>query len=151
MPRGGEVKLDTKDRVILRHLMENSRAPLKELARIAGVSIATVKRRMRKLNEIIRRYTILVDPKYLNRPILAFLMISAKTSEEKQIRERIKQWKEVCEIHEVSGSHGLLLKVRARDKESLSHLKGKLSAYFPEAKIEVVEVTKTWKEVPLEF
>jgi len=59
--------IDEKDLKILEILRKNSRTPYSEIAKIVGISDVAVIKRIRKLEQLglIRKYTIIIDPKKL--------------------------------------------------------------------------------------
>jgi len=146
-----EVKLDNKDRKLLKLLAENAETPLNQLAREIGLSRSATWKRIRRMkkNKVLS-YTISVNPALLGREILAFVLVGSTVRKEKELVETLSKWPEICEIHELSSEgSGLLLKVRTRDHQSLARLKDRIAEKVPEACVRILEVTRTRKETPL--
>lgn len=103
-------------------LMEDGRETLEELSEEVGLSTSGVKRRMGMLENrgIIRGYAAKVDPEKAGYGIGAFLKIDVRSSETRRVAGTLKQCKGVCEVHKTTGNHGLIAKVRAEDRGSIS-------------------------------
>lgn len=110
------IELDTVDYRLLSALQRNSRTPLKELARIANVSVPTARSRIQRLTDMsILRFTIALDLKKIVGGVSAFILLKARFPELKIIAETLKEMEEVSEVHLTSGEHDLIIKVSVPD------------------------------------
>lgn len=72
---------------------------------------------------MIKDYVALIDPKAVDRGLLAF--VAVRTSEhglETPVADIVSKLPEVLEVHHVAGDDCYFLKVRARDAEHLGQL-----------------------------
>jgi Lrp/AsnC family leucine-responsive transcriptional regulator len=119
------VSLDDKDRRILALVQRDAKMPQAEIARRVGLSTAAVNERLRKLEHagVIRRYVATVSPRAVGSQVAAFVEIFIEHPRfEPAFVEEISRLEEVQECHHITGEFSVLLKVRARDIESLERL-----------------------------
>jgi len=117
--------LDDKDRRILSLVQRDTKLPQAEIARRVGLSTAAVNERLRKLEQagIIRHHVALVDPRALGSQVAAFVEVFIEHPRyEPAFIDAISRLDEVQECHHITGEFSLLLKVRARDIESLQRI-----------------------------
>jgi DNA-binding Lrp family transcriptional regulator len=110
------LELDETDRLLLRLLQENGRATNASLAEAAGITATPTLQRVRKLEQagVITRYTAVVDPAKLGRPITAFVAVtlkSHKVAHHERFLELVATLPEVLECHHVAGDEDYLLKI----------------------------------------
>tara|TARA_R110002020_G_scaffold156117_10_gene337751 strand:- start:26783 stop:27217 length:435 start_codon:yes stop_codon:yes gene_type:complete len=74
------MKMDDKDRLIVRLLREDARMPVSQLSRRVGLSGPSTGERMRRLeaNGIISRYTVELDLEALGYPLQAIVRIKPR-------------------------------------------------------------------------
>ncbi|MCS7136307.1 MAG: Lrp/AsnC family transcriptional regulator [Aigarchaeota archaeon] len=113
---------------IIKMLMEDSRRPYTEIARVLNVSEAAIRKRIKRLEEegIIRKYTVEVDLRKLGYNV--HVLIGIDTSPEKfiQIIERLKPLNEVVGFYTSSGDHMILLECWFKDSSELTRFVEKL-------------------------
>ena len=117
--------LDDKDRHILTLVQRDAELPQAEIARQVGLSTAAVNERLRKLENAgrIRRYVAVVEPRAIGITVTAFVEVFIEHPRfESGFIERVRKLDEVQECHHITGEFSLLLKIRARDMESLQQL-----------------------------
>jgi Lrp/AsnC family leucine-responsive transcriptional regulator len=117
--------IDGIDASILEILQYNARTTQSDLAKSVGLAPSAVLERIKKLEAkgVITDYVALVDPKAVDRALLAF--VAVRTSEhgfEGAVADTISKLPEVLEVHHVAGEDCYFLKVRARDAEHLGQL-----------------------------
>jgi Lrp/AsnC family transcriptional regulator for asnA, asnC and gidA len=121
-----------KNERILAILKENSKLSTSMISRKAGVPITTVHNRIKKMCKegIIKKYTIVLDPKKIGRPILALILINFNykllEDKNKEAFAKILHIDGVEELFEVTGDYDLILKVRTKDIETLNEVLTKL-------------------------
>ncbi len=117
--------LDETDRKLLEILQTEGRTTNVELARRVGMAPSAVFERVRRLEQrgVITGYAARVDPKAVDRPLLAYVLVrSDERIGTSSAGEALAQLPEVLEVHHVAGQDSYLVKVRVRDPEALGKL-----------------------------
>lgn len=119
--------LDDTDRRILALLQADGRMTNAALADAVGLTATPMLQRVRKLEEagVIQRYTAVVDPSKVGRPVLAFVHITLKDhglQNHKKLVGIVARLPHVLECHHIAGEEDILLKVSLRDIAELEHL-----------------------------
>ncbi len=114
------MKLDHKDRRILRELQKDSSRSTAEIADRVGLSMNACWRRIKQLQRqgIVRKQVTLLDPNALGLGLTAFVQVRTSQHTEEwfdQFAGSIRQIEEVVEFHRVSGDYDYLLKVIVSD------------------------------------
>ncbi|MCX8196740.1 MAG: Lrp/AsnC family transcriptional regulator [Candidatus Micrarchaeota archaeon] len=114
------LKIDEKDRQILRILQEDSRTPNELIGRKVGLSEAATRRRIKNLLKqgIIRRFTIDVAESQTV-SALVLLSLSPQANIEKVVQHLLKQ-EGIESIWEISGEIDVALIIGAPDISSLN-------------------------------
>jgi Lrp/AsnC family leucine-responsive transcriptional regulator len=117
--------LDETDRRILELLQTDGRMSNAELARRVEMAPSAVFERVKRLEQkkVIRSYGAHVDPRVLERSLLAFVLV--RTDEHAgsiSTGEALASEPEVLEVHHVAGQDSYLVKVRVKDPEALGRL-----------------------------
>ncbi|MCX2718226.1 Lrp/AsnC family transcriptional regulator [Lentiprolixibacter aurantiacus] len=122
------MKLDGIDKRILRHLMEDARTPILEIARDIGISGAAIHQRLRKLEKsgLISGSKFVINPRVLGYRTMAYIGIylDKAMSNPKAVKE-LEKIPEVLECHYTTGDWSILIKVLCRDNEHLMLLLNK--------------------------
>lgn len=118
---GGQPPRSTReDRVILRALAENGRMTHEELARLAGVSEATARRRIDMLRAEGRLYfRAVVEPATLGLPVEALLWVRTPPTTVDHVGERLLESPFVRYAAAITGPHQLLVDVTLPTKAAL--------------------------------
>lgn len=116
--------LDKFEKLILKALQRNGRASTQELSGIVGLSQSPCWRRVKRLEEdgYITRYTAILDGKKLGLHALAHVQVSLLDHTESSIdifQSAIEKYEQVLECASITGDFDFILKVAARDPESL--------------------------------
>ena len=117
--------MDETDLKILTLLQPNSFLTNNELAKKIGMAPSAILERVKKLEQkgIIEGYSTRIKPEALELKLLAFIFI--KTSEgpgNASVARQLVKIPEVQELHHIAGEDCYLVKVRAKDPQSLIHL-----------------------------
>jgi len=117
--------LDATDLKILTHLQPDACIANAELAKKVKMAPSGVLERVKKLEnkKVIEAYATRINPEALDLKLLAFIFI--KTSEGPGNLSSAKQLvklPEVLELHHIAGEDCYLVKVRAKDPQSLIQL-----------------------------
>ncbi|MFX0032054.1 MAG: Lrp/AsnC family transcriptional regulator [Candidatus Hodarchaeota archaeon] len=115
--------MDVIDLKILEELKENSRVSFNDISQRVGKTEATVRRRVKRLEEdgIIKKYTIeyAVNSKPKTR---ATVKIEPDFKEIKTIMKELNEIEEITDIWRLSGDCGLLVKVEIPSIEQFNPL-----------------------------
>lgn len=113
--------LDEKDFRILLSLQQDARAPLKELARSAEVSIPTARSRLKRLKQmgIIRRFAVAVDFAKVSGSVDAFVTIKARPSDIVTLAHSLEDAVEVRDLYITTGEHDLIARISLPDMRAL--------------------------------
>lgn len=117
--------IDDTDRQILEILQLDGRISNAELSRQVGMAQSAVFERVRRLEQkgVIRGYGAHVDPRALDRPLLAYVLVrSDERIGNSSAGAALAEVPEVLEVHHVAGQDSYLVKVRVRDPEALGRL-----------------------------
>lgn len=130
-------------------LSEDGRGALGKISEEIGLSASSIRRRVRNLEEegIIQRYSAKVDPNEAGYGFAAFLNIDVKSGETGRVAGILTRCKGVCEVHKTTGNHGLIAKVRAEDRGSISEFaEDKVSTYQGVREVNITMTSETYKE-----
>ena len=117
--------LDAIDRRLLEILQKEGRMSNADLARAVKMAPSAVFERIRRLERdgVIRGYGAQLDPRALERPLLAFVLVRTdERTGENTAGAELARVPEVMEVHHVAGQDSYLVKVRVKDPESLGRL-----------------------------
>lgn len=117
--------LDDIDRKLLTILQADGRTTNVDLARQVGMAPSAVFERVRRLEQrgVITGYAARVDPKAVDRPLLAYVLVrSDERIGTSHSGEALARLPEVLEVHHVAGQDSYLVKVRVKDPEALGKL-----------------------------
>ncbi|WP_456368720.1 Lrp/AsnC family transcriptional regulator [Thermococcus sp.] len=127
-------RIDEKDRELLRILRENGRITLTELGKRLGLSPASVKNRLEKLERLgaIKGYSAVVESSFLDEFISALLNLRFGHFDENLRRDlrKVASFKNVEFLYIKSGDYQVILKATFRDMNDLKHFIGALKAMF---------------------
>ena len=116
--------LDDTDRKILSLLKEDSRMQFAEIGKKVHLSAPAVHARVKKMEaaNIIRGYTINIDPIALNAGLCAFIRIAKGKGTSAEVAKHLQKLKQIEECHGVAGEDCLMVKLRASSTQELSKL-----------------------------
>lgn len=143
-----KTSLDEKDLKLLEMLQENGRETYSNLARSLQVSEAAVYMRVNRLikSGFIKGFAAILDDSKLNLNISAFIGVRVSPSKYEKVLSELSAMPEVLEVHDVTGEYYALLKVKTRDKESLSDLLNRIGALDGVVSTDTKIVLRTIKE-----
>jgi Lrp/AsnC family leucine-responsive transcriptional regulator len=120
--------LDAGDLQILRIIQEDCRLTAREISNSTGIPVTTVFAKIRRMERmgIIKHYRAILDSAKLEAGTTAFVLGSfayrtegGKILSQKEVAKQIAQFPEVQEVHIISGDWDILMKVKAKDVESV--------------------------------
>ncbi|NJE08297.1 Lrp/AsnC family transcriptional regulator [Thermococcus sp. M39] len=128
------VGIDEKDEEILRELRKNGRATLTELGRKVGLSPASIKNRIEKLEKLgaIKGYSAIVDPTFLNEFVQAIIEVELLVDNEAVDRMlyNISQLDNVVGVYRKTGEFQILIMANFRDVSQLKEFVKSLSSEY---------------------
>lgn len=118
------VELDHVDRKILTALVEDGRASHRELAERTGVSLATVNRRVRLMEDrdVIRGYTALVDPEAVGWNLSAIVGLRIDKGHLRTVQQNMAKDPRVFGVYDVTGEWDGVVLARLTDRRDLDDL-----------------------------
>jgi len=145
---GRKSDIDTRDLKILEILQKNGRASYSEIARKMGMSEAAIYSRIQKLikSGVVKKIQAIVDPEKLGFTVTAFISVAAQPMKYDKVLARIADIPGVLEVHDVTGEHYCLIKVRTKDRESLAEILDKIGTLEGVTSTETKIVLRTIKE-----
>jgi len=114
--------MDTIDKKILKILSEDAYTTATEIGNIVNLSVPAVNKRIHRLQNdgIIDSFTVLTNPKKIGKRIIAFVFIVMKYGDNiKPFLEYAESEPDIVECHSVTGEYDYMLKICAKDIESL--------------------------------
>ena len=114
------MELDNKDNKIIGILKEDSREPIKIIAKKTGIRPSTVHQRIQKLIKcrVIEKFTIKLNNKAIGENFIAFLLIKGTTSD--YINNKFLNTKNVKEVFGVTGEYDVMVKLKFEDVEEFN-------------------------------
>jgi|TARA_Y100000310_G_scaffold216244_1_gene217246 DNA-binding Lrp family transcriptional regulator len=112
--------LDKKDELIIEVLKENSRIPIRDIAKKTGIRPSTVHERIKKLIKkgVIEKFTLKLNNKAVGENFIVFMLIKGGTTE--YINTKIINNEKVRDIFGITGEYDLLLKLKFKDVEEFN-------------------------------
>jgi Lrp/AsnC family transcriptional regulator for asnA, asnC and gidA len=140
--------LDEIDRRILRLLQEDGNISLSEIADKLNIGVATVHRRIQrmKMEGIIKKKIVVVDPEKIGKNILAFVEIKALPNYEDEILDTLSSFEEITEIYWVTGDFDLIIKLIVGDIKEFTEVIKKIRKMKGVVDTRSAIVVKTKKE-----
>lgn len=124
--------LDGLDIKILNLLQGNARMKRNEIAEKIGLSLPSVSERLHKLEEkgLIQGYFAKLDRKSFGYDILAYVFVTMESSKHyKNFVHKAEKIPEILECHSVLGEGSHLLKMIAKNSETLEKLLGDIQSW----------------------
>jgi Lrp/AsnC family transcriptional regulator, leucine-responsive regulatory protein len=148
--------IDETDLHILKILQSNARETQADVARAVGLAPSAVLERLRKLESrgVIRGYFADVDPRAIDRRMLAFVAVRSEDAPgDDNVARELARCPDILEVHHVAGDDCYLVKVRARDAEHLGTLLrskiGRIAGVRSTRTTIVLETVKETHRLPL--
>ncbi|KUH32993.1 AsnC family transcriptional regulator [Thermococcus celericrescens] len=144
--------IDEKDREILRILRKEGRITLTELGKRVGLSPASVKNRVEKLEKLgaIKGYSAIVDPAFLDEYVQTFFELKLAIDDHTidPILRRVARLDEVQSLYRRSGERQILVRASFHDTDEVKAFAGRLKRLFGKnlERVEVTLIIDTFKE-----
>lgn len=114
--------MDTIDKKILKILSKSANTTATEIGNLVNLSVPAVNKRILRMQKdgIIDFYTIVTNPQKVDKTITAFVFIVMQYGDNiKSLLEYADRELDVLECYSVTGEYDYLLKICAKDIESL--------------------------------
>lgn len=125
------MKLEEKDKKILNILVENSRLSLRQIAKKANISVATVMYHIRNLEKekIINKYTTKLDYEKIGYDIEVMIEISISKGKLIEVEKKIAIHPNVFAVYDVTGPFDSLVLARFPTRRKMDNFLKKIQAY----------------------
>jgi|SRR5579859_410706 len=101
-------QLDQTDAAIVEQLYESPRMAFREIARRLDISEATVRARVRRLQDAqILRFTAFVDPSGFGHGVLCVALVDVDTRQHDRVVKTLEEWPAVVYLSTLFGRHSL--------------------------------------------
>lgn len=139
--------MDGVDQKIIEALRKDARTPFTEIGKKLGISDATVHYRVKKMWRagIIRKYTVIMNKKTLDREIASYVLMSVKQGKVEETSKMLAEMEVVTMVQEVHGAKGILVKIGTGNLESLRDAVKEIREISDVVASECLMVFKTWK------
>lgn len=113
--------MDSIDKKILRLLADDASASATQIGKDVNLSIPATNKRIARLRQagIIRRFTVVADREALGKPIMAYVLIVVGSVENENLLHYIENDPDILECSAVTGEYDYLIKICARDVQTL--------------------------------
>ena len=111
------MNIDSKDAKIIEILKQDSRVPIRKIAKQTKIRPSTVHQRIQKLieNKIIEKFTIKLNNKEVGENFIVFILVKGGTSE--YIDNQVLNNEHVKEVFGITGEYDLLIKLKFENIE----------------------------------
>ena len=111
---------DSKDTRIIEILKQNSRMPIREIAKRTKIRPSTVHQRIQKLIEhkVIEKFTIKLNNRLVNENFIVFMLVKGTTSD--YIDLRTLNSNHVKEVFGVTGEYDMMIKLKFKNVEEFN-------------------------------
>ncbi len=144
--------IDERDREILKILRKEGRITLTELGKRVGLSPASVKNRLTKLEKLgaIKGYSAVVDPVFLDEYVQAFFELKLAIDDRSidRILRELSKFENVESLYRRSGERQILIKASFHNTNEIKDFAGRLKKLFGRnlERIEATLIIDTFKE-----
>ncbi len=113
------MEIDNKDFSIIDALKENSRLPIRDIAKLTKLRTSTVHQRILKLKEkgVIEKFTVKLNTTAVGEGFIVFMLVKTKPS---AMLDKLVENKHVKEFFGITGEYDLFLKLKFKDVEEFN-------------------------------
>lgn len=142
------MQLEETDKKILNILLDNSRLSLRQIAKKADVSVATVMNHIKKLEKegIIKKYTTKVDYEKIGYDVEVIIEIRISKGKLFEVEKKIATHPNVFAVFDITGAFDALILARFRTRRLMDNFLKKLQTYEFVERTETKLVLNTIKE-----
>ena len=123
--------VDAIDLKIIEKLKDNARVSFVEIGKQIGLSPSSVRERIQKLEdmEVVKGYSVELNTKKLGFGLEVFIMFKLFSGNLILFSEQLKEFPEITEIHRITGTHNIFMKVILTDQLHLQQFIDRLLIY----------------------
>ena len=116
--------LDADDRALLRALRQDGRASQRDLAKATGLSLATINRRLRRLESesVVRGYAPILDAEAIGWGFTVIVGLRIDKGHLREVQESIAKDVRIFGVYDVTGEWDGVVLARLRDRADLDDL-----------------------------
>lgn len=139
--------IDDVDARIIRTLQRDSRTSLKDISRMVGISIPTVRSRIRQLENlgVIKQFTVAIDPKMVG-GVMALIHLNVEFPDIQAVCKKLSEIEEVLGVYLVTGEYNVIIKVYTPDmrafEEFITHKLSKIQGIKHVHSSTIMEILK---------
>ena len=124
------MKLDEKDKKILKNLLVDARLSSRQLAHKLGMSTVTIISRLKKLEKenIILGYTARLNQELLGYDLTAVIEITTTQGKMLEIGKKISDYENVTAVYDITGTADTIVIAKFKNRPSLSEFVKKISS-----------------------
>jgi DNA-binding Lrp family transcriptional regulator len=125
------MNLDETDKKLVNLLLENSRLSYRQLAKKAGVSVATVMNRVKRLEkeDIIKSYSAVINYEKLGYDIDVIISIKVSKGKLFQVENKIAANPSVLAVFDITGDFDSLVIAKFKNRRSLDNFLKRIQTY----------------------
>lgn len=125
------MQLEEKDRKILNILVDSSRLSLRQIAKKAGISVATAMHHIKKLEEegIIEKYSAKIDYEKAGYDVEVIIEIRISKGKLADVEKKIAANPNVFAVYDVTGSFDAVVLARFKTRKQMDYFLKKLQTY----------------------
>ena len=141
-------EIDKTDRDILNALLDNSRLSYRQIAVKIGVSVATVLKRVKALEDagIIRKYTALLDYEKLGFDVEVLIDIRISKGKLYEVEKKILKHPMVHAVYDNTGNFDATIVARFQSRRTMDNFLKQIQAFDFVERTETKLILKTMKE-----
>ena len=145
--------LEETDRKILNILVNNSRLSLRQIAKKANVSVATVMHHIKKLEQerIISGYSTKLDYEKIGYDIEVIIEIRISKGRLLDVEKKIAVHPNVFAVYDITGAFDAIVLARFPTRRQMDNFLKKIQTYEFVEKTETKLILKTIREGPIEI
>lgn len=146
------MQLEETDKKILNILLENSRLSLRQIAKKANVSVATVMNHIRKLEQekIIKEYTAKLDYEKIGYDVEVIIEIRISKGKLFEVEKKIAVHPNVFAVYDITGAFDAVVLARFPTRRQMDNFLKKLQTYEFVERTETKLILNTIKEKNIE-
>lgn len=112
--------MDPRDLAIIQILKEDSRMPIRQIAKKTNLRPSTVHQRLVRLKEekVIEKFTVKLDNKAADRNFIVFIFVKTKPSV--LLDQKVINNSHITEVFGITGEYDLLFKLKFKDVDEFN-------------------------------
>ena len=124
------LKLNSYDKSILKVLLDDGRASMRDVARKTSLTTPTVSYHFSRMQKsgLIKKFAPILDQNMVSKGVEAFVMLKTKAGETAKASKKLSALEQVSGLFVTSGENNIILKVSCTDTRELQDL---LNARLP--------------------